>query len=80
MICPHCEKLGATSTVRLKRSGNTLLDFVPGYFDKQGKWVPPIDRSIVTTQYCCSNGHDFSIKEPRESDSPKRRRNKKSRS
>ncbi len=64
MTCPHCEKLGLTSTLR--QNGGAIIGQDPKlidyFFDKDGKEHGHNSNS-TTVSYACSEGHVFTVKQ-----------------
>ena len=57
MKCPQCTKEGKKSQVYPGMCTTTLL-FCPPYYDEDGKYHNH-DSNTTTTQYKCSNGHEW---------------------
>src|SRR5271157_5764914 len=68
MKCPICEKEGKLSYVTAGTTTSTLLAYFPVY-DELGRAKPCSDPNIYTTQYRCSNGHEFTNHDLNKSDS-----------
>jgi len=62
--CTACMRYGVKSTV-WATSGTlcTLMGCSPGYYDENGKWVPPDRCNTCTTSYRCSRGHRMVVRE-----------------
>jgi hypothetical protein len=58
MKCPVCEKEEKKSCVYPGMSTSTLMYCLP-YYDEEGKYHSH-DTNTHTTQYSCSNGHNWS--------------------
>ena len=59
MKCPECVKEGKKSRVMPGISTRTCMYAPPGYYNEDGEWVNIPDPNKTTTQYRCSEGHDF---------------------
>ncbi len=57
MICEQCQQDGKTSTIQVGISGSTLV-WCPPFYDEQGIYHIH-DSNTITTQYKCSNGHNW---------------------
>jgi hypothetical protein len=62
MKCPVCLSEGTTSQVYLLTRWSTLLHAVETY-DEAGQRIPNEKLNWTTTQYRCSNGHQWEEKE-----------------
>jgi len=57
MICPECGKARLQSRVYIGVSSTTLA-YSPPFYDEEGRYHDH-DPNIRTTQYECSNGHQW---------------------
>ena len=57
MKCPQCVKEGKKSHINVGTSTTTLM-YCPPYYDEDGKYHHH-DPNYVTTNYTCSNGHEW---------------------
>jgi len=60
MICPVCTKKRLKSKVYPGISLTTLMYFPP-FYDEEGKFHDH-DNNRITTNYACSNGHQWTEK------------------
>jgi len=60
MICPECKKQGLKSMVFPGSSSTTLMYCQP-FYDPEGQYHHH-DSNITTTEYECSNGHQWTEK------------------
>lgn len=58
MICATCKADGKKSRVYIGWSRSTLMHFTP-YYDENGAYHYH-DRNTTTTDYSCSEGHQWS--------------------
>lgn len=61
MKCPECIKEGKKSIVTEGASSMTLVQAMT-VWDENGNLMPTHDPNTTTTQYSCSNGHNWSEK------------------
>ena len=65
MICLKCKENGLKSIIRPGASSSTLIYNCP-YYDEDGKYHYH-DMNTTTTNYTCSNGHQWVIVSSRQS-------------
>jgi hypothetical protein len=61
VFCPKCLENSQSSIVRVGMSARTLM-YVNKYYDENGKYHYD-DPNITTTDYYCSQGHEWSVTE-----------------
>jgi len=61
MKCIQCVKDGKKSLVYIGASTTTLAYF-PDWYDEDGNYVKNQGHNTITTQYSCTNGHNWSEK------------------
>lgn len=57
MKCPECGKQGLKSTIQVGNSSATLMRAYPFYDEDGNRHMH--DPNTVSTEYACSNGHDW---------------------
>lgn len=58
LTCPKCPT-DEDYTVRERHASKTMAGDVPGEYDEDGNYHPPIDRNKIKQHYRCSNGHTW---------------------
>ena len=61
-VCKDCEAAGRKYSVSMPMGGvTTLMAVQPGYWDEDGKYIPPDNPNHTTYYLECSNGHSWSV-------------------
>jgi hypothetical protein len=61
MMCEKCRAEGKKSKVYIGAQTSTLMAPPPAYYDENGRLVVPPDPNVYTTEYRCSNGHEWTV-------------------
>ena len=63
MKCEQCTKEGKKSTINVPLSGvTTLMCPAPDYYDEEGELHRGHNPNTTTTEWSCSNGHNWTVK------------------
>jgi hypothetical protein len=58
--CKQCDKKGKKYSVYQGMSTTTLMAWGNPYWNEDGDYIIPPNPNTTTTQYRCSNGHNWS--------------------